>query len=118
MASNSRDSSAYPPEDWDIRALEQYPTHTIDAVVEPLEGALLINVDRNTAIKGHYRFILDGKEKLNIDLLASELLVVGGASSFKLQWQVWPKDITLRQNSLTTGWIDLADRYIFFPLFF
>jgi hypothetical protein len=46
-----------------------------------------------------------------MDHLASELLVVGGASSFKLQWQAWPKDILLRQNSLTSNWIDVADRY-------
>jgi hypothetical protein len=110
MAEHDPNTTAYPPADWDIIPVEQFATHTIESVVEPLEGLLVLNVDRNTAIRGNFRFILDGKEKLNMDHLASELLVVGGASSFKLQWQAWPKDILLRQNSLTSSWIDVADR--------
>jgi hypothetical protein len=112
MAENDPNTTPYPPADWDIIPVEQFATHAIESVVEPLEGLLVLNVDRNTAIRGNFRFILDGKEKLNIDHLASELLVVGGASSFKLQWQTWPKDILLRQNSLTSSWTDVADRCV------
>jgi hypothetical protein len=60
------------------------------------------------------RFVLGGTSKLDVVLPASAVLQCGGASKFKLNWQLWPKNILLRPNSMTTVWMDVMDRYIHF----
>jgi hypothetical protein len=110
MAARSVNEVQYPPEEWNVQAVEDFTTYCIPDVVEPLEGALLINVDRSATIRGNYKFLLAGKETLSMRFPASELLVVGGASSFQLQWQAKPASINIRQNSMSSAWIDIADR--------
>jgi hypothetical protein len=110
MAETSINAVPYPPRDWEIRRVEDFHTYSMENVTDPLEGELLLTVDRSGNVRGNFRFALDGKAMLSVDHLASELLLTGGAASFKLQWQTWPRDIQLRQNSMTSPWIDLAER--------
>jgi hypothetical protein len=104
------DAEAYPPKEWHINTTEEFPSYTLENVTEPLEGALLLNADKSGAVHGHARLVLDGKALLEVDTLASEILLVGGAASYRLKWQTWPRDVAIRQNGVTSAWVDVTDR--------
>jgi hypothetical protein len=56
--------------------------------------------------------VLDGRAVLDIELPASDLMLCGGSSGYKLAWQIWPRDIRIHSNTTTSAWIDIADRCI------
>jgi hypothetical protein len=107
------DSSPYPPEEWNIRPKEEFAAFRIPEVVDPLEGALLLYTDRTGFVCGQSKFVLDGKAVIDVELPAADLMICGGASGYKLAWQIWPRDIRIRDNTTTSAWNDFADRYIF-----
>jgi hypothetical protein len=104
---------SYPPEEWEINRTEDLASYAITEPVERLEGALLLSVARDGTIAGPSRFIVGGLDTLQIELNASEFLICGGASGYKLAWQTRPQDIAIRANSTTSGWYDITDRYYF-----
>jgi hypothetical protein len=81
------DSSPYPLEEWDIRPKEEFAAFRIPEVVDPLEGALLLYADRNGFICGQSKFVL---AVVDVELPAADLMICGGASGYKLAWQIWP----------------------------
>jgi hypothetical protein len=114
------DTVAYPPADWNIELTERLPTHGIDDVTEPLQGELLLEVERGGALGGQFRFVLDGVQKLNVELHTCAVMGGEAAQRFKLHWQERLGAIQLRPNSMTSVWYDFMDRCTFFssPSFF
>jgi hypothetical protein len=107
----------YPPKEWEIYPSEQLATHVLENADHALQGELLLNLERSGDVGGQFRFVLGGTSKLYVVLPASAVLQCGGASKFKLNWQLWPKNILLRPNSMTTVWMDFMDRYTHFTTF-
>jgi hypothetical protein len=110
------DTSPYPPDEWTIRPKEEFEQYRIPDVADKLEGALLLYVDRSGYVCGKSKFVLDGRAVIDVELPASELMMCGGSSGYKLAWQVWPRDIRIRSNATTSAWIDFADRYSHFDM--
>jgi hypothetical protein len=54
--------------------------------------------------------VLSGNAILNIEMAANQMVSVGSSSGFTFQWQLWPRDIRLRPNTLSSEWFDLTDR--------
>jgi hypothetical protein len=106
------DFVAYPPEEWEIFKKEDFDGFVIPDVADKLEGALLLYSDSHGYVRGQSRFVLDGRAVLDIELPASDLMLCGGSSGYKLAWQIWPRDIRIRGNTTTSAWIDIADRYV------
>jgi hypothetical protein len=104
------DYSPYPPEEWTILPKERFKPFRISNVADQLEGVLQLYADRDGFICGQSRFVLDGRAVVDVDLPASELAICGGASGYRLAWQIWPRDIKIRSNTTTSAWMDLADR--------
>jgi hypothetical protein len=104
----------YPPKEWEIYPSEQIATHVLEEADQALQGEFLLTIERSGDVGGQYRFVLGGTSKLDVVLPASAVLQCGGASKFKLNWQLWPKNILLRPNSMTTVWMDIMDRYMHF----
>ena len=106
------DFVAYPPEEWEIFKKEDFDGFVIPDVADKLEGALLLYSDSHGYVRGQSRFVLDGRAVLDIELPASDLMLCGGSSGYKLAWQIWPRDIRIRGNTTTSAWIDIVDRCV------
>jgi hypothetical protein len=102
--------SSYPPEEWEINRTEEMASYAITEPVERLEDALLLSMARDGTVAGPSRFIIGGLQTLDIDLPATEFLICGGASGYRLAWEVRPQEVIIRPNSTTSGWFDIADR--------
>ena len=59
------------------------------------------------ASKGHIR--LEDRTILSKKLYQNAL-VMGGAASYKLVLERWPRDINIRVNTTTSEWFDLEER--------
>jgi hypothetical protein len=79
-------------------------------VTSALEGALLLEVQPDGRISGEWGFVLGGNAILNIETAANQMVSAGGSSGYVFQWQLWPRDIRLRPNTLSSEWFDLTDR--------
>jgi hypothetical protein len=58
-------------------------------------------------ISGEWRFILGGSAILDIEMAANKMV---SCSGYTFQWQLWPQDIKLHPNTLSSEWFDLTDR--------
>jgi hypothetical protein len=47
---------------------------------------------------------------LAIEMAANKMVTCGGSSGYIFQWQLWPQDIRLRPNTLSSEWFDLTGR--------
>jgi hypothetical protein len=100
----------YPPEEFDIRADAEYGQFRVAESAQPLTAAVLIHVDEAAKISGSYRIVLGGSEMLRVDLPLKEVIFMGGSDNYRLLWELWPRDLRLRENMLSSDWIDLDER--------
>jgi hypothetical protein len=109
-SSDVTDRPVYPPPQWEVNPLDVLPTYRLAHETSPLEGALLLEVQPDGRISGEWRFVLGGSAILDIEVAASQMVSAGGASGYTFQWQLWPRDVKLRPNTLSSEWFDLTDR--------
>jgi hypothetical protein len=100
----------YPPEEFDIRAAADYGQFAAAGAAQPLTASVLIHVDEEAKIFGNYKFVLGGSEMIRVDLPLKEVIFLGGSDNYRLLWELWPRDLRLRENMLTSDWIDLDER--------
>jgi hypothetical protein len=109
-SSEVADRPLYPPPQWEVNPLDILPTYRLANETSPLEGALLLEVQPDGRISGEWRFVHGGSAILSIEVVANQMVSAGGSSGFTFQWQLWPRDIKLRPNTLSSEWFDLTDR--------
>jgi hypothetical protein len=100
----------YPPDEFDIKRNAEYGSFGLQEVTSPLAAAVLIHVDEAAKIYGGYRIVLGGNETIKLDVPAKEVLFMGESDSYRIQMEVWPRDIHIRENMMSSDWIDLVDR--------
>jgi hypothetical protein len=100
----------YPPEEFDIRAAAGYGQFSVAEPAAPLVGAVLIHVDEGAKVHGGYKMVLGGTELIQVDLPLKEVLFLGGSDNYRPVWELWPRDLKLRENMLTSDWFDLDER--------
>jgi hypothetical protein len=100
----------YPPDEFDLRPTSGYGAFGLAEPSHRLEGALLVQVDETAKLSGSFKFVLGGTELLKVNVAANELLIMGGSASYRVTMETWPADIKLRENMLTSSWIDLDER--------
>jgi hypothetical protein len=47
---------------------------------------------------------------IRVDLPLKEVIFLGGSDNYRLLWELLPRDLRLRENMLTSDWIDLDER--------
>ena len=102
----------YPPEDWAIKPEDHFTAHTVDD--DNGRGSMLVvdvcvQVSRDAVIEGNFKILLGGGEPIRAEILAKEVLVMGGAGSFKLIIERFPRDIMFRLNTTTSDWFDVEE---------
>jgi hypothetical protein len=102
---------SYPPDEFDIRRDAEYGNYGLPDAASPLAAAVLVHVDESAKIYGGYKIVLGGTETLKLDVSAKEVLFMGESESYRIQMEVWPRDIRIRENMMSSDWIDLVERY-------
>jgi hypothetical protein len=100
----------YPPDEFDIRRAAEYGNFSLLDVTSPLAAAVLVHVDEAAKIFGGYKIVLGGTETLKLDVPAKEVLFMGESESYRIRMEMWPRDIRIRENMMTSDWFDLMER--------
>jgi hypothetical protein len=100
----------YPPDDFDIRKASDYSNFAMSEAASPLAASVLIHVDEEAKICGNYRIVLGGSVTLKVDVPAKEAIFMGGSDNYRLLLEVWPRDIRIRENMMSSEWFDLEER--------
>ena len=99
----------FPPDEWTICLDELFDPTVGDGSTSKLSAEVLVQVDNTARINGCFKVILSGADTLKLDLPAENLLIMGGAASYRIKMEVKPQDILLRTNATTSEWFDLMD---------
>jgi hypothetical protein len=101
---------SYPPDEFDIRRAADYGSFGLHEAASPLAAAVLVHVDEAAKIFGGYKIVLGGTETLKLDVPAKEVLFMGESENYRIQMEVWPRDIHIRENMMSSDWFDLVER--------
>ena len=100
----------YPPEEWGIKSEDLFGSYDVPDSDLPLTADVLVQVNRNGKIDGCYKIVLGGSVMLSVAIQAKDVLVMGGAASFFLTLERWPRDIVFKTNTTTSDWFDVEER--------
>ena len=100
----------YPPEDWVIKPEDEFGSYMAPDNDTQLTAEVLLQVSRTAMIDGCYKIKLGGSEILSATILAKDVLIMGGAASFILTIERWPRDIAVKVNTMTSDWFDVEER--------
>jgi hypothetical protein len=71
---------------------------------------VLAQIRPNGRILDHFRVTLGGSKILDVDVKLAEVLAGDNFKTWRLRFQVWPKDLEIRRNMATTTWLDVHER--------
>ena len=100
----------FPLDEWLIRLDELLDSTVGDGSTSKLSAEVLVQVDNSARVSGCFKVIFSGVDTLKLDLPAENLIIMGGAASYRIKMKVKPQDIVLRTNSTTSEWFDLMER--------
>ncbi len=82
------------PGRWDVFPMEEYPTAIArsprKAVIEVMAQARA-----NGRLIDHFKVTINGSEVLNLNFLLSALFSVADMPDWRVQWDIWPRDIPI-----------------------
>ena len=100
----------YPPDEWSIRLDELFDRTVGDDSTSKLTAEVLLQTDNAARIIGCFKIILSGADTVKLDIPAENILIMGGAASYRIKMEKKPQDILLRTNATTSEWFDLSER--------
>ena len=99
----------YPPDNWDIYHEDVFATHSVGQTELSLTADVLVQVSRAAKLEGCFKILLGGNEMISTVFPAKDVLIMGGAASFTLTVERWPKDLDIKVNTMTSEWIDIEE---------
>ena len=95
----------FPPE-WEVFPAEDFNTAGPRAAGE-CGMELLAQMRPNGRVLDHYRVTLGGSRILDVKVPLAKLLLGHADSQMRLHFQIWPKDVLVRRNMMTSVWTDV-----------
>jgi hypothetical protein len=95
----------FPPSDWEVFEAEQFETAAPRNAGE-LGAELLAQVRPNGRILDHFRVTLGGSRIIDIKTPMVRLFS-GAPETWKLRYQIWPRDVIIRRNMASSLWINV-----------
>ena len=96
------------PPDWEVMAADDFTTaRPRNAGLCGME--LLAQVRPNGRILDHYRVSLGGSRILDVNCRLAELLLCPATAELQFKYSVWPRDVDIKRNMLTSAWSDVYD---------
>jgi hypothetical protein len=99
------------PPDWLVEPWDDFDTAvaSLDNSGNDLAIELLAQLRPTGRILDNFRLSVNGTEILEAELELNQLLPTPVFNGFKLRFQYWPRDIGIRRNLTTGGWLDVTD---------
>ncbi len=99
------------PPDWLVEPWDDFDTAvaTLANSGNNLAIELLAQLRPTGRILDNFRLSVNGTEILEAELELNQLLPTPVLNGFKLRFQYWPRDIGIRRNLTTGGWLDVTD---------
>ena len=81
----------FPPDEWTIRLDELFDSTVRDGSTSKLSTEVLVQVDNTARINSCFKVILSWADTLKLDVPAENLLIMGGAASYRIKMEVNPR---------------------------
>jgi len=98
----------FPPEEWTILEAGDFET-AVPRDPGILGVELMAQVRPSGRIVDHFRLVLGGSDILEYQFSAKELYIYQETPDIQLSFAVWPADIKIRRNMMTSCWIDAGE---------
>jgi hypothetical protein len=94
------------PGRWDVFPMEEYPTATARS---PGKAGIevMAQARANGRLVDHFKVTVNGSEVLTVNFPLSALFTVADLPDWRIQWDIWPRDVPIRRNMSSSGWMDL-----------
>ena len=96
------------PPTWDVFPMEDFETAGPRDPGE-LGMELMVQVRANGRMLDNFRVTVGGSEILTAKVTLNTILADKDAPDWVLIYAVWPRDVGLRRNMTTSGWLDIKD---------
>ena len=99
------------PPDWKVDDMEDFDVAvaTLAESDDSVAVELLAQLRPNGRVLDNFRFAVNSSQILDVELSFNNLLPAEPLRDYKLRYQYWARDIAIRRNLTTSGWIDVAD---------
>jgi hypothetical protein len=94
------------PGHWDVFPMEEYAT-AIARSPGKAGMEVMAKARANGRLVDHFKVTVNGSEVLHVDFPISALFTVADLPNWRVQWDTWPRDIPIRRNMSSSGWLDL-----------
>lgn len=98
----------FPPENWEIFLMEDFDL-AVPRDPGELGVELMAQARPNGRIQDHFRLAVGGTKLVELKLPVSNIINKQLPANWRLNFGVWPRDLTFRQNMVTTAWADIRD---------
>ena len=99
------------PPDWLVEPWDDFDTAVASLANSGNDLAieLLAQLRPTGRILDNFRLTVNGTEILEAELELNQILPTPVLNGYKLRFQYWPRDIGIRRNLTTGGWLDVTD---------
>jgi hypothetical protein len=99
------------PPDWNVDPLDDFDiaVATLADSGDAVAIELLAQLRPTGRILDNFRFSVNGHEILDVELDLHQILPTDNVKGYKLRYQYWPRDISIRRNLTTSSWLDVRD---------
>ena len=95
------------PPIWIVLPAEEYETAT-PRITGEVTMELCAQLRPSGRILDHFRVALGGSRILEFEADLGQLIPVHQFKNWRVKGQMWPRDINIRPNVFSTGWVDLG----------
>jgi hypothetical protein len=83
------------PSRWDVFSMDKY-TAAIARSPGEASTEIMVQAKANGMFINHFKVTVNGSEVLNFPL--NTLFTVADLPNWRVQWDIWPRDIPIRRN--------------------
>jgi len=96
----------FPVDDWVCFPMADFE---LAAARNPMECGveLMVQARPNGRILDHVRLVLGGDKLIDVTLKFKNLLSIPDVPDWELVYNLWPRDIKIKRNMVTSEWLDI-----------
>ena len=97
----------FPPDTYFIFPAEHFETAG-PRIIRDYTAEILAQAWPNGRVMDHWQFFLGGNKALEAEVNLAKLVPAAATlPKWRLTFQQWPRDLTIRRNMTTSGWVEL-----------
>ena len=97
----------FPPDTWFVFPAENFTT-AVPRIHGDFTAEVMAQVRPNGQVLDHWRIAQGGSKPLEAEInIAAVIPAAATLPKWHLTYQQWPRDVIVRRNMTTSGWVDL-----------